>query len=123
MRISTETVPSYRSTYQRPRSPSRPIRSILRSRSVPPVVRFDKPVESPYFPTPEIRGNIDDLQQYSIPRYYRLYDDVSFRQMYNFSRMLDGNLASDRISRKTYSSLIKDFALDQQIPSPITSVA
>jgi hypothetical protein len=61
------------------------------------------------------------LDQFSIPRYYRLYNDVGFREMYNFSRVLDTYL--DRNQTSDYSSMVKNFALEQQLPSSITSAA
>jgi len=62
------------------------------------------------------------LEQFSIPRYYRLYNDASFREMYNFSRVLDTYLDSSR-STKDYSLMAKSFALDQQLPLEVTSAA
>ncbi|CAF1537141.1 unnamed protein product [Rotaria sp. Silwood1] len=69
------------------------------------------------------KSKVDDLKECNIPRYYRLYNEVSFREVYNFSRLLDAYLNTNRISTKDYSSMIKKFALEQQLPPPITSVA
>jgi hypothetical protein len=64
------------------------------------------------------------LEQFSIPRYYRLYNDVSFREMYNFSRILDTYLDSNRTTTTNdYSTMVKNFALDQQLPTEVTSAA
>jgi hypothetical protein len=65
------------------------------------------------------------LEQFSIPRYYRLYNDVSFREMYNFSRILDTYLDPNRTATaaKDYSTMVKNFALDQQLPTEVTSAA
>jgi hypothetical protein len=61
------------------------------------------------------------IEQFDIPRYYRLYTDVGFREVYDFSRILD--LYLNRISSRDYSSIIQNFALDHQLPRPITAVA
>ena len=63
------------------------------------------------------------LEQFSIPRYYRLYTDVSFREMYDFSRILDTYLDPSRSTTTDYSSIVKNYALEQQFPSSITSAA
>ena len=117
------------SSHSSPLRPSteftRPIHSILRRRSVPPnVARFTLPVQ----PRPAAsRGTRDvplrTLEQLPIPRYYRLYNDVSFRELYHFSRLLDTYLDPNRTSGHNYSSVIRDFALDQQLPSTVTSAA
>jgi hypothetical protein len=64
-------------------------------------------------------GKIYILKQFSIPRYYRLYNDVSFREIYNFSRIL--NTYVNRTNSENYSSIIKNFALQQLLPT-LTSV-
>jgi hypothetical protein len=61
------------------------------------------------------------LEQSNIPRYYRLYSDAGFREVYDFSRMLD--LYLNRINSRDYSSIIQNFALENQLPRPITAVA
>ncbi|CAF1166687.1 unnamed protein product [Rotaria sordida] len=114
VRISTQPVPPHRS-----RSVSQPLVSILRHSSVPDMSRSTKLIESSHI----WKSKSNDLKECDIPRYYRLYNDVSFREVYNFSRLLDTYLATNRISTKDYSSMIKKFALEQQLPSPITSVA
>ncbi|UJR29993.1 hypothetical protein I4U23_017540 [Adineta vaga] len=59
--------------------------------------------------------------QWSIPRYYRLYNDVGFREVYDFSRFLDSCLT--RTTPKDYSSILHHYALEQQFPSTIPSLA
>ena len=119
VRISTQTVPSPTRS-----STPRPIVSILRRSSVPAVPRPSQPlVESSHVWTSKVDGKTYVLDQFSIPRYYRLYNDASFREMYQFSRMLDTYLDSDGKPTKDYSTMVKNFAVDQQLPSEITSVA
>ena len=79
-------------------------------------------------PRPAVSRSVRDapirtLEQLPIPRYYRLYNDVSFRELYHFSRLLDTYLDPNRTSGRHYSSVIRDFALDQQLPSTVTSAA
>jgi hypothetical protein len=71
----------------------------------------------------KVDGELHVLEQFSIPRYYRLYNDVSFREMYNFSRILDTYLDPSRSTTTDYSSIVKHYALQQQLPSSITSAA
>ena len=54
------------------------------------------------------------LEQFNIPRYYRLYHDVNFRQIYNFSRIVHSYLNSNQMNSKDYSTIVKNFALQQQ---------
>lgn len=112
VRISTHSVPP---RVIRSHSPSRPIVSILRRSSVPTQ-------------TNQILSSIDvrksQLTQSSIPRYYRLYNDAEFREVYNISRVLDTYLDPTRPSATNdYSTLAKSFAIDHQIPTQITSAA
>lgn len=124
VRISTQSVPSPTHSRPSPTSTPRPIVSILRRSSVPAVPRPSQPlVESSHVWTSKVDGKTYVLEQFSIPRYYRLYNDASFREMYQFSRMLDTYLDSNETPRKDYSTMVKNFAVDQQLPSEITSVA
>jgi hypothetical protein len=71
-----------------------------------------------------VDGKMYVLEQFSIRRYYRLYNDVSFREMCNFSRILDIYLDANRTTTtKDYSTMVKNFALDQQLPPEVTSAA
>jgi hypothetical protein len=65
-------------------------------------------------------GKVYILKQFSIPRYYRLYNDVSFRQVYHFSRILETYL--NRTTPQAYSAIVRNFAVNQQLPT-ITIVA
>ena len=56
----------------------------------------------------DVDGATFALEEFRIPRYYRLYNDVAFREIYNFSRLLDSYVGS-----KDYASLRKSFALEQ----------
>ncbi|CAF5181001.1 unnamed protein product, partial [Rotaria magnacalcarata] len=109
--------------HHRSRSASRPIVSILRPSSVLTAPKSNKFSESSHVWRTAADGEMYALQQFTIPRYYRLYNDVSFREMYNFSRMLDTYLDSNRTSTKDYSSLVKKFAFEQELMSPVTSIA
>ncbi|CAF4949494.1 unnamed protein product [Rotaria sp. Silwood1] len=122
VRICTESV-SPRTIHRRSRSASRPLVSILRHSSVPAMSRPTRLIESSHIYKSKVDGKIYDLKEFTIPRYYRLYNDVSFREIYNFSRLLDAYLQTNRIITEDYSKMIKNFALKQQLPSPITSVA
>jgi hypothetical protein len=119
VRISTQSVPPCTRLRQSTLSP-RPIISILRRSAATPTPRSSRLVESPHVWRSKVDGELYVLGQFSIPRYYRLYNDVSFRQMYNFSRVLDTYLDSTRPSTTDYSSMLKNFAFEQ---SPITSAA
>ncbi len=124
VRISTQSVPPQ--TRTRPSttsSASRPIVSILRHSSVPATPRSNKVVESSHVWRSKVDGKMYVLEQFSIPRYYRLYNDVSFREMYNFSRILDTYLDPNRTTTKDYATMVKSFALDQQLPTEVTSTA
>ncbi len=121
VRITTESVSPQ--THSRPStSASRPIVSILRRSSVPATPRTNKLVESSHVWRSKVDGKMYVLEQFSIPRYYRLYNDASFREMYNFSRVLDTYLDSSR-STKDYSLMARNFALDRQLPLEVTSAA
>ncbi|CAF1318490.1 unnamed protein product, partial [Rotaria sp. Silwood1] len=122
VRICTESV-SPHTIHRRSRSASRPLVSILRHSSVPAIPRPTRLVESSHIYKSKVDGKIYDLKEFTIPRYYRLYNDVSFREIYNFSRLLDAYLQTNRTITEDYSKMIKNFALKQQLPSPITSVA
>ncbi|CAF3459028.1 unnamed protein product [Rotaria socialis] len=122
VRISTQSVPPH-TVHRRSRSASRPIVSILRPSSVLTEPKSNKFAESSHVWRTAVDGKMYALQQFSIPRYYRLYNDVSFREMYHFSRMLDTYLDSNRASTKDYSSLVKNFAFEQELLSPVTSIA
>jgi hypothetical protein len=123
VRISTQSVPPQ--TRRHPSiSPSRPIVSILRRSSPPTTIRTNKLVESPHVWRSKVDGQMYVLDQFSIPRYYRLYNDASFREIYNAARIFDIYLNSNRTaSTKDYSAIVKSFALDSQLPPTITSAA
>lgn len=125
VRISTQSVPS--ETRARPStasSTSRPIVSILRRSSVPATPQSNKLVESSHVWRSRVDGELYVLEQFSIPRYYRLYDDVGFREIYNASRVLDTYMDTNRPTiTKDYSSMVKSFALDQKLPTTIMSAA
>jgi len=118
VRISTQSTPP-NTRLRHSSSGSRPIVSILRRSSAPYTPRSSKLIETPHVWRSKIDGNVYSLKKFSIPRYYRLYNDVSFREMYNFARIFDTYLTPPR----DYSSLITDYALQQQVLSPITSAA
>ena len=123
VRISTQSVPPQ----TRPHSstfPSRPIVSILRRNSAADAPRPTRLVETPHVWRSKVDGEMYALEQFEIPRYYRLYNDVAFREVYNFSRALDTYMDSNRSSTTNeYSTMVKNFALEQQVPSEITSAA
>lgn len=99
---------------------NQPIVSILRRPTSTSTPRSSRLAETSHIWRDETEGKVYILKQFSIPRYYRLYNDVSFREIYNFSRLLETyfhGAPSDK-----YSSIIKHFAIDQQLPT-ITSVA
>jgi hypothetical protein len=122
VRISTQSVPPQTRRYQST-SPSRPITSILRHNSTPASPRPNPLAEKTHVWRSKVDGQLYVLEQFSIPRYYRLYNDASFREMFNFSRMLDTYLDPNRTTRKDYPSMVRNFALDQQLPTPISSAA
>ena len=101
---------------------TQPVVSILRRPANPPsfITRSQRETETSHVWRDETEGKVYILKQFSIPRYYRLYNDVSFREMYNFSRILDTYLTPTTSDK--YSSIVKNYALEQQLP-PITSVA
>jgi len=124
VRISTEPI-STPTRVHSSTSSSRPLVSILRRSSVPTIPRTNKLSDTSHVWRSKVDGQIYVLEQFSIPRYYRLYNDASFREMYKFSRLLDTYLDTNRTTTTTkdYSSMIKSFALDQQVPSTVTSAA
>ena len=97
-------------------SPARPIVSILRRTSVP------TPANPIADSSRSTRVN-SQLDSSSIPRYYRLYNDAEFREVYNISRVLDTYLDPTRPSTTTttttndYSTMAKTFAINHQITS------
>ncbi|CAF2527000.1 unnamed protein product [Rotaria sp. Silwood2] len=101
---------------------SRPTVSILRRNVSTSTSRSHQLVEPTHVWKSDIDGTVYILEQFSIPRYYRLYNDVNFREIYNFSRILQSYVNHNRLTSKDYSSIIKNFALEQQLPT-ITSVA
>lgn len=125
VRISTQSIPSQPRPRPSPTSTPRPIVSILRRSSIPAPPRMPQQpvVESSHVWTSKVDGKTYVLEQFSIPRYYRLYNDASFREMYQFSRMLDTYLDTNESPMKDYSTMVKNFAVDQQLPSEIPSVA
>ena len=118
VRISTAPSPV------RVREPSalvtQPIISILRRPTPTSTSRRPRLTETSHIWKDETEGKVYVLKQFSIPRYYRLYNDVSFREIYNFSRLLETYL--NRTNLDNYSSIVKHFAIEQQLPT-ITSVA
>ena len=98
-----------------PSPPTRITREAPRRRRVTPVAfrllpstpRLVLPVAPPSHSwRNESDGKTYVLEQFSIPRYYRLYNDVAFREIYEFSRLIDHS--------KDYSSLLKTFALEHR---------
>lgn len=63
-----------------------------------------------------VDGQVYVLEQFAIPRYYRLYNDVSFRELFHFSRLLDHYIDPTATNIQNYSTLLKNFALDQPTP-------
>ncbi len=123
VRISTQSVPP-RTRLHSSVSPSRPLVSILRRSTVPVPPPTSKSAESSHVWRSKVDGKMYVLEQFSIPRYYRLYNDVSFREMYNASRVLDIYLDSNRATTTNdYSAMVKHFALDQQLSTEVTSAA
>ena len=103
-----------------PKRSPRPIVSILRRNPVPLSPRSTRLVDKSHVWKNDVDGKVYILDQFSIPRYYRLYNDVSFREVYKFSCLLESYLDRHEKPSAAYSSLIKNFALDQQIPTEIT---
>lgn len=101
-------------------SNSRSTGSILRRQSSN--ARSRRLVEKSHVWKNDIDGKVYILDQFSIPRYYRLYNDVSFREVYQFSRLLESYLERHEKANDAYTSMIKDFALEQRLP-PVTTVA
>ena len=102
-----------------PSSP-RPLVSILRRNSAPISPKSSKSSPSLHVWKSKVDGNVYVLEQFSIPRYYRLYNDVSFREIYNFSRALDAYLTPNQINHDNYSSMLKSFALENSSTSSVT---
>jgi len=105
-------------------SNSRPTtRSILRRQSTNSSnTRSRRVVDKSHIWKNDIDGKVYVLDQFSIPRYYRLYNDVSFREVYQFSRLLESYIERHETANDTYTSLIKEFALEQRLPA-VTTVA
>lgn len=105
-------------------SNSRPTtRSILRRQSTnSPNTRSRRVVDKSHIWKNDIDGKVYILDQFSIPRYYRLYNDVSFREVYQFSRLLESYIERHETANDTYTSMIKEFALEQRLPA-VTTVA
>ncbi|CAF0776245.1 unnamed protein product [Adineta steineri] len=123
VRISTRSVPPTPRTHQSSSSTSRPIVSILRRSSVPSKPRPLKLAEPTHVWRSKADGKLYSLKPFSIPRYYRLYNDAGFKEMYDFSRVHDTYSVPDRTNTDDYSSLLTNFVLEHQLPSPIRSVA
>ncbi|CAF1197573.1 unnamed protein product [Rotaria magnacalcarata] len=104
------------------KSISRPTVSILRRNNSNSISRSRRLVGTSHIWKSNIDGTVYILEQFSIPRYYRLYNDVNFREVYNFARTLQSYVTHNRITSKDYSSIVKSFALEQQLPT-ITSLA
>lgn len=124
VRISTQSVPP-QTRSQLSTSSTRPIVSILRRGSVPaPPLPQREPRQSSYTWKSQVDGETSVSEQFSIPRYYRLYNDAEFREVYNFSRVLDTYLDPNRpTTTNDYSTMVKSFALDHQKSSEVTSAA
>ncbi|CAF1129915.1 unnamed protein product [Adineta ricciae] len=134
VRISTDDVlipnqTRHREPIKSSKSASRPIVSILRHNS-PTLPPPPSPTTIQYSrrrrETSEAWRNESNriglpLDQWSIPRYYRLYNDVGFREVYDFSRTL--NSYSARASPRDYASMVHHYAVDHQLPAAITSPA
>ena len=119
--MSTQSVPPH--TNRRLTYVSRPPTSMLHRYNASSMPQSTDSVQSSHIWKNKVNEKMYFLEQYNIPRYYRLYDDVSFRDIYNFSRILNAYLDSNRTSTKLYSSMIKNFALEHRLPLPITSTA
>lgn len=104
------------------KSVSRPLVSILRRKDSRSATNSRKIIDPSHVWKSDTDGTVYILKQFSIPRYYRLYNDVSFRQIYYFSCMLQSYSTHNRITSKDYSSIVKSFAVEQQLPT-ITSLA
>jgi len=96
----------------------RPIVSILRRSATTTTssIRSQSTIEpSSHTWTNESDGKVYVLQQFSIPRYYRLYNDVSFREVYYFSCLLDKYI--NRTTPSNYSNIVRNYAIQQQLPT------
>ena len=111
VRISTRSMPVSPRTRPSP-SVSRPIVSILRRSSIP---------SAPHVWRSRVDDKVHSLPPMNVPRYYRLYNDASFREMYNISRALDDCMTPERT--RDYASLLTNFVLDQPVPSAIIGAA
>lgn len=131
-RSTTPTVKSVRITTKKDRIPKqirfdeetmaksstpRPVVSILRRSNPSSTSRPRRIVEKSHIWKNDIDGKVYILDQFSIPRYYRLYNDVSFREVYQFSRLLESYLDPHHRPSEAYASMIKDFALEQRLPT------
>ncbi|CAF0767186.1 unnamed protein product [Adineta steineri] len=99
----------------------RPIVSILRRNNINLTARLHGSNEISQLGRRDMNKNRSMIDQFTIPRYYRLYNDVGFREVYDFSCVLNSYL--NRTTSQDYSSMIQHFALDHQIPAPIISAA
>ncbi len=125
VRISTDNdiIPIRKSpSLSKTKSHSRPIVSILRRNNSNSTLQSRRLVDPSHIWKSDDDGKIYILDQFSIPRYYRLYNDVSFREVYHFSRLLEPYLQRKRSNSRAYSSIVRNFALNGQLPT-ITSVA
>ena len=124
VRISTDPdfIPNQTCYYEPLSSTSRPKTSILR-RSNSNIARCSQRlVDGSHIWKSEADGKVYVLDQFSIPRYYRLYNDVSFREIYNFSRLLQPNTQQTLPTFDDYSWDIRNCPVEQQLPT-IRSVA
>lgn len=104
-------------------SSPRPAGSILRrSTTNASNARSRRLVDKSHIWKNDVDGKVYILDQFSIPRYYRLYNDASFREVYQFSRLLESYIDRHEKATDTYTSLIKDFALAHRLPA-VTTVA
>lgn len=120
VRILSPTQTLATSTTRQSKSPSsRSINSILRRTDLSQAPRRSTD-QTPKPPTShvwksKVDGQVYVLDQFSIPRYYRLYNDASFREIYNASRVLDNCLTNKQDNVESYSSFVRSFALEQPL--------
>lgn len=91
---------------------SPPVTSVHQRRTISP--RSPRSERKSHIWQSQVDGKLYVLEQFSIPRYYRLYNDVSFRELFQFSRLLDHYIDPTEKNIQNYSNLLKSFALDQQ---------